>query len=330
MAVQPPKTKSADEYLCVCAKITMEDFEAKCRTCPGRGFDYYRETFNIANTCTSCETEVRSLLDDFSPTGTASPHSWRTRWQKSLRLIRQRRFREALKFGTKNSLGGVFFLSSPLAATSLVISNLPIPESGTNLNGAFVRYRISLYGGDEGRLAARREGTLRTGHSIELADGDLLPASLVKKFTGYALVEFLGILSSASLRQYGILNVGGSRAVARVHYHDKYSKADVPGIYQTPRAIGPHFKTFAAISNPGSIAYHSDWAFSSGSLERDGTVDLAPGCSVWLDLEEFIGVRGEDVGGNVVANFRIKNPQPLMVWFFWQDRRNGNWHGQHF
>ncbi|MEO6053285.1 MAG: hypothetical protein ABIP97_04665 [Chthoniobacterales bacterium] len=320
------------DFLCVCSKVTLPEFHAYCKKHPGESFEFFKETYKVSAGCTSCETEVRSLLDDFSTPEVSTTHSFKKRLQKSSALLKQRRLRDALRFGTKDSISGVFFLSSPELFTSLVISNLPIPESGTNLNRSKVKYRVTLYDGTTGHAVAIKRGTVRSGENIELNDTDLLPSKYLNKFAGYAIVQFLRILSTASLRQYGVLQTRTTDAPqsARVHYHDKYTRAEVPGYYQTPRALGSRFKTYMAVSNPGTATYESEWVFSAGKKTKTGKFQLRPGYSTWLDLEDYIGIPHEEVSAEVVTTFCLKNPQPLMAWFFWHDRQTGGWHGQHF
>lgn len=331
MASSTPTKNSDSEFLCVCAKITMADFYGYCQSCPGRSFEFYREKFKIAATCTSCETEVRSLLDDFSEPEYSFRHSAWKELKRSSVLLSQGRLRDALRFGKKDYITAVFFLSAPDLASSLVLSNLPLPDSGNNLNGARVKYRITLYQGDGGQIVSEYKGSLQNGRSVQLRDSILLPKNLVGKFIGYARIEFFGISSTAALRPYAVLETrnGNGPQTARVHYHDKYSTQNVPGIYQTPRAVTSTWQTYAAISNARPERYESDWTFTCGEIVRKGKFQINPGCSVWLDLEKFIGVHPGDLPGDLSSNFRMTNSQPLMVWFFWKDRVNGNWHGQH-
>lgn len=159
---------------------------------PQASFGQLKDLYKFGDRCTSCEIEVRDMLDDFQK-GRLQRRNGRLPLRVWIRLFRQRRqaFREA-KERQKTALrrAGLFVISDDRIESVLVLSNVGFPEDKRNANGRRVAFKALLYDAG-GQRVAESDQSLRNGASRDYSLEQLFPNVLIPKpFVGCLYLDF--------------------------------------------------------------------------------------------------------------------------------------------
>ena len=129
--------------MCACRKTTYGQLLEMFESVPQASFGQLKELYKFGDRCTSCEIEVRDMLDDFQK-GRLQRRNGRLPLRVWVRLFWQRRqaFREA-KERQKTALrrAGLFVISDDRIESVLVLSNVGFPEDQRNANGRRVEFK---------------------------------------------------------------------------------------------------------------------------------------------------------------------------------------------
>ncbi len=333
-------TNAQSSYVCACARITEEDFTRILNESEAPTYAELKAGYGIGGQCTSCEYEVKGLLDEHlgerfqarkkavTPVPEPVPRgNGLSRFFQRLRggtppvPIAKPRVRETYRTG-------VFFLRKDGLESHLAIANLQFPEHAANPNGAAVSFHVSLYGEDGTHLATSREMTLPNNTSIECTPADLFP-KVTGEVVGAMYTDFDEVAQTGSLRPYGVLVSTTSPARARCHYHDKFALFTDPGFFQNTSPFEPGQTCWMSISNCQAKRYESEYHLQCGETTLSGKLALDPMASRWVKLADLFP--GLDPAGTDLSPglFWLENPQHVMVYFFWHIEASNVWMGQH-
>lgn len=340
-------------YVCACARITEEDFQRILKESEAPTYAALKAAHGIGGQCTSCEYEVKGLLDEHlgerflaqkkaaAVKATVAPVERGNRLSRLFRRMRGRapakasapvRVAEPVKAkeaGTRETYRtGVFFLRRDGLETHLAIANLQFPEHAANPNGT-VSFHVSLYGEDGSHLATSREMSLANNTSVECMPGDLFP-EVTGDVVGAMYTDFDEVTQTGSLRPYGVLvNTSGDGARARCHFHDKFALFTDPGFFQNTSPFEPGQTCWMSVSNCQPKRYESDYYLQAGGETFSGKLELEPMASRWVKLGDLfpgLDMTRADLSPGL---FWMENPQHVMVYFFWHIEGAGVWMAQH-
>jgi bacterioferritin-associated ferredoxin len=340
-------TNAQTSYVCACARITEEDFRRILNESEAPTYAALKEAHGIGGQCTSCEYEVKGLLDEHlgemalarKKAAAVAPVERGNRVARFFRRMRGNgRVAVAAPVAVKAKAAGVketyrtgvFFLRKDGLETHLAIANLQFPEHGANPNGAAVTFHVSLYGEDGGHLATSREMTLRNNASMEYTAAELFP-EVTGDVVGAMYTDFYEVAQTGSLRPYGVLVNTTAAARARCHYHDKFALFTDPGFFQNTSPFERGQTCWMGISNCQGKRYESEYHLQvgqAGGRMWSGRLALEPMASRWVRLGELFPEMEE--GGELSPGlFWLENPQHVMVYFFWHIEGANVWMGQH-
>ena len=337
-------TNAKTSYVCACARITEEDFERildESKNPPT--YAALQATYGIGGQCTSCEYEVKGLLEERAmmrkpgapaspPPATAAPRGhWLPRFFK-------RRSAPApeppaspkprKETGPETYRTGLFFIRKEGLESHLVVANLQFPEHQTNPNGN-VTFEVKLYGEAGEHLATSRKIALPNNSSLEWTAADLFPEA-PGEVVGAMYPEFANVVQTGSLRPYGVVvDTPGAQSRARCHYHDKFALFTDPGYFQNNFPFEPEQTCWMAVSNCQPQPYESDYHLEYGGKTLNGRLALGPMASRWVRLADLFPGLDPAAPGLSPALFWLDNPQHVMMYFFWHFDREKTWMCQH-
>ena len=214
--------RSPETIVCACRKTTYGQLLEMFESVPQASFGQLKDLYKFGDRCTSCEIEVRDMLDDFQK-GRLQRRNGRLPLRVWVRLFRQRRqaFREA-KERQKTALrrAGLFVISDDRIESVLVLSNVGFPEDKRNANGRRVAFKALLYDAG-GQRVAESDQSLRNGASRDYSLEQLFPnVQIPKPFVGCLYLDFYRLWELGSLRPYCLFR--DKKGCSLWHYHDKY------------------------------------------------------------------------------------------------------------
>lgn len=341
-------TNSQTSYVCACVRITEEDFKRILDESEDPTYAALKAKHGIGGQCTSCEYEVKGLLDEHlgerilaRKKKPAPPAPVPARGNRLSRFFQRMRgsepvpapapapVRKQATAGVRETYRtGVFFLRKDGLETHLAVANLQFPEHAANPNGPAVSFHVSLYGEDGSRLATSREMSLPNNRSIECTPADLFP-EVKGDVVGAMYADFDEVAQTGSLRPYGVLVNTASTARARCHYHDKFALFTDPGFFQNTSPFEPGQTCWMSISNCQPKRYESEYHLQAGGTTWSGSIALEPMASRWVKLADLFP--GLDPGRADLSPglFWLENPQHVMVYFFWHIGGPDVWMAQH-
>lgn len=341
-------TNTQAAYVCVCARVTEEDFRKIVRETEVCTYAALKAAYGIGGQCTSCEYEIKDLLDEcLTDKIRAEKQARKVRLaakdpvERGHRLARFfRRFRKPEPVEPapapvaaapvppipESYRTGMFFLRKHGLESHLVLANLQFPEHAANPNGA-VTFHVDLHGEDGGHLATSRKFTLPNNSSLECPARDLFP-EVRGDVVGSMYPVLENVVQTGSLRPYGVLvNTTPEAGRARCHYHDKFALFTDPGHFQNNSPFEPGQECWMAISNCQPKRYESDYHLRYGGTVLDGRLELEPMASRWVRLADLFPGLDPAAPELPGALFWLENPQHVMMYFLW---RAGNvWLCQH-
>jgi bacterioferritin-associated ferredoxin len=333
-------TNAQTSYVCACARITEEDFARILDESDAPTYAALKAAYGIGGQCTSCEYEVKGLLDEhlgerILARKKAAVRVAPARGNRLTRFFQRMRGNgpapvEAPKVEAKRETyrTGVFFLRKDGLESHLAIANLQFPEHEANPNGGAVGFHVSLYGEDGEKLATSREITLGNNSSIECTPAELFP-EVTWDVVGAMYTDFDNVAQTGSLRPYGVLVNTTAVSRARCHYHDKFALFTDPGYFQNTSPFEPGQTCWMAISNCQPKRYETEYRLQSGGTTLEGKLALEPMSSRWVRLADLfpgLDATRRDLSPGL---FWLENPQHVMVYFFWHIEEAGVWMGQH-
>ena len=339
-------TNTQSSYVCACARITEEDFQRILDESEAPSYAALKAAHGIGGQCTSCEYEVKGLLDEHmgermlarkkaaAPAPAPAPrHNRLARFFQQMRgkapaaaPVRAPQPAGAAERETYRT--GVFFLRKDGLESHLAIANLQFPEHPANPNGAAVAFHVTLYGEDGAHLATSREMTLANNSSIECSPADLFPG-VTGDVVGAMYADFDEVAQTGSLRPYGVLVNTTSPARARCHYHDKFALFTDPGFFQNTSPFEPGQTCWMSISNCQPKRYESDYHLQFGERTLSGKLALEPMVSRWMKLADLFPELDAARADLSPGLFWLENPQHVMVYFFWHIEAPNVWMAQH-
>jgi bacterioferritin-associated ferredoxin len=344
-------TNAQTSYVCACARITEEDLRRILNESDAPTYAALKAAYGIGGQCTSCEYEVKGLLDEhlgerflaLKKAAARPPVNPGVRGNRLTRFFRRMRGSPIQapapvrapeppkpKGPTEKETyrTGVFFLRKDGLETHLAIANLQFPEHASNPNGPAVTFHVSLYGEDGRHLATSREITLPNNSSIECAPSDLFPG-VRGEVIGAIYTDFDKVAQTGSLRPYGVLVNTTSAARARCHYHDKFALFTDPGFFQNTSPFEPGQTCWMSISNCQTKPYESDYHLQAGGKTLSGRLTLDPMASRWVKLADLFPGLDPTASDLSPGLFWLENPQHVMVYFFWHIEAPNIWMAQH-
>jgi bacterioferritin-associated ferredoxin len=341
-------TNLQTSYVCACARITEEDFRKILDESDTPTYAALKAAHGIGAQCTSCEYEVKGLLDEHigerfnalknSPALSVPPR------RKGLAGLLQRMRgappavappRPATPAKTKPAAPiretyrtGVFFIRKDGLETHLAIANLQFPEHPANPNGPAVSFHVTLYGQDGDLLATSCEMTLPNNTSIECTPTDLFPG-ITADIVGAIYTDFDEVSQTGSLRPYGVLVNTTTPSRARCHYHDKFALFTDPGFFQNTSPFEPGQTCWMSISNCQPKPYESEYHLQAGGATYSGNLTLPPMASRWVELASLFPGLDATRADLSPGLFWLENPQHVMVYFFWHIQAANLWMAQH-
>lgn len=335
-------TNAQSSYVCACARITEEDFTRILNGSEAPTYSSLKAAYGIGGQCTSCEYEVKGLLDEYlgerflARKKAAAPAPAPVPRRNRLARFFQRMGGNApapapqpAKTSARETYRtGVFFLRKDGLESHLAIANLQYPEHPANPNGAAVAFHVSLYGEDGAHLATSREMTLPNNTSIECAPADLFPG-VTGDVVGALYTDFDEVAQTGSLRPYGVLVNTTSTARARCHYHDKFALFTDPGFFQNTSPFEPGQTCWMSVSNCQPKRYESDYHLQFAGTTLSGKLALEPMASRWVKLADLFPDLDPARPDLSPGLFWLENPQHVMVYFFWHIEAPNVWMAQH-
>ena len=346
-------TNLQTSYVCACARITEDDFKKILAESGSPTYAALKAAHGIGGQCTSCEYEVKGLLDEHlgerflalknAPAPVLKPPP---RKKGLAGLLQRMRGAPAIVVPPPSPARpapakaepapliretyrtGVFFIRKDGLETHLAIANLQFPEHPANPNGPAVTFHVSLYGEDGAHLATSREMTIPNNTSIECAPADLFPG-ITGDVIGAIYTDFDNVAQTGSLRPYGVLVNTTSTARARCHYHDKFALFTDPGFFQNTSPFEPGQQCWMSISNCQPQPYESDYHLQAAGQTLSGHLSLAPMASRWIKLADLFPAHDSTRPVLSPALFWLDNPQHVMVYFFWHIQASNLWMAQH-
>jgi bacterioferritin-associated ferredoxin len=336
-------TNAQTSYVCACARITEEDFRRILNESEAPTYAALKAAHGIGGQCTSCEYEVKGLLDEHlgerylaRKKAVAKPPPPPPRGNRLARLFQRMRGNAPVRApqppakaaARETYRTGVFFLRKDGLETHLAIANLQFPEHAANPNGTAVSFRVSLYGEDGAHLATSREMTLPNNTSIECAPADLFP-DVTGDVVGAMYTDFDEVAQTGSLRPYGVLVNTTPATRARCHYHDKFALFTDPGFFQNTSPFEPGQTCWMSISNCQPKRYESEYHVQFAGTTLSGKLALEPMASRWVKLAELFPELDAARADLSPGLFWLENPQHVMVYFFWHIEAANVWMAQH-
>lgn len=345
-------TNSQSSYVCVCARVTEEDFRKIINESDTATYGELKSLYGIGDRCTSCEFEIKDLLDECltekiiaqraaklaAPPAAKKPAKRVSPFERLLQRLRGVTPEKPKSAAAKKAepagpvretyRTGMFFLRNAEMEATLAVSNLQFPEHTTNPNGE-VTFDVKLHGEDGRLLATSQKIRLANNASIEMTAGELFP-EVKGDVVGAMYPEFENLVQTGSLRPYAVMINKTPRAgLARCHYHDKFALFTDPGFFQTNSPFEPGETCWMAISNCQTKRYESDYHLKYGDTILDGKLALEPMASRWVKLEELFPGLDQKAPELSPALFWLENPQHVMVYFFWRLEAGNVWMAQH-
>jgi bacterioferritin-associated ferredoxin len=352
-------TNAQSSYVCACARITEEDFKRILEETENPTYAALKAAHGIGGQCTSCEYEVKGLLDEHlgevflarkkaagsakTPKApVAAKPAKGNRLSRFFKRMRGERIQlpvaapasapapvKRKEPGAKETYRtGVFFIRKDGLESHLAIANLQFPEHADNPNGLAVSFHVSLYGEDGTHLATSREMMLPNNRSIECTPADLFP-EVKGDVIGAMYTDFDEVAQTGSLRPYGVLVNTTSPARARCHYHDKFALFTDPGFFQNTSPFEPGQECWMSISNCQAQAYESEYHLQAAGETWSGKLVLGPLESRWVKLAYLFPGLDATRADLTPGLFWLENPQHVMVYFFWHIAGPNVWMAQH-
>src|SRR5581483_2291626 len=279
-------------YVCHCARVTPEDFEKILAESESPNLRELKDRHGIVGQCTSCEYEVKGLLEEHLAERVLKKKEEKTkklpkknRWEQISKNVRAMFARQA-KPQLETYRTGVFFLRKDGLESHLVVSNLQFPESEKNPNGDHVDFHVTLYGEEGAQLARSRDIRLPNNGTLECTPADLFP-ELDSDVVGAMYIDFDNVAQTGSLRPYGLLVNTDSTSRARCHYHDKFALFTDPGFFQNSSPFEPGQTCWMALSNCQPKVYESDYHVQFSGKKFSGHIRVEPMASRWVRLRDL-------------------------------------------
>lgn len=314
--------------MCACRKTTYGQLLEMFESVPQASFGQLKDLYKFGDRCTSCEIEVRDMLDDFQK-GRLQRRNGRLPLRVWVRLFRQRRqaFREA-KERQKTALrrAGLFVISDDRIESVLVLSNVGFPEDKRNANGRRVAFKALLYDAG-GQRVAESDQSLRNGASRDYSLEQLFPNVLIPKpFVGCLYLDFFRLWELGSLRPYCLFR--DKKGCSLWHYHDKYRGVQNVGYYHASPVFLDGRRCWLMACNLMEKPYSSRAFLSVNGQTLNTEVEIAGMGTLWAPLDSLFRTHSPPAQ-DPSSVFWLENRDPIMVWFAWEKRGEGIWTVQH-